>query len=390
MRKYLFFIPIVFISVLACSKGEEVSEVTEEILYPEYYVPSGQVTEIELANGMIVYMDEDSTYFCGDILFSKEQIDMFNLETKSAVVKSTSLYWPTNTINYYIKSDFTNSEKATIRSGLSMLEAASELQFVESSSIPSVGLIFNLNTVANSSPIGMQSNGNNIKLARNGFSKGTVAHEVMHSLGYFHEHTRTDRDSYITINTSNIQSEYSHNFQKYSSNPTGYQNGYNRGSYDYSSIMHYGSYAFAIDSSLPVITKKDGSIINAQRSYLTSGDIAGLNFIYGPKAVLSTNVISYDDQGDEYSRDETTTYENIIRFYDTNGNAVSLTYPRLVTLYYNVDTILPSDNSYHTETRYIIIPAGTSSYELQNTRRVFQDDMGELRYREDQYFTLIK
>ncbi len=154
--------------------------------------------------------------------------------------------------------------------------------------------------------------------------------------------------------------------------------------------MHYGSYAFAIDSSLPVITKKDGSIINAQRSYLTSGDIAGLNFIYGPKAVLSTNVISYDDQSDEYSRDETTTYENIIRFYDTNGNAVSLTYPRLVTLYYNVDIILPSDNSYHTETRYIIIPAGTSSYELQNTRRVFQDDMGELRYREDQYFTLIK
>ena len=47
-----------------------------------------------------------------------------------------------------------------------------------------------------------------ISLSNYCFSKGTVAHELGHVIGLFHEQSRPDRDNYVRIITQNIIPAY--------------------------------------------------------------------------------------------------------------------------------------------------------------------------------------
>ncbi|KAM9778318.1 low choriolytic enzyme-like [Syngnathus typhle] len=63
--------------------------------------------------------------------------------------------------------------------------------------------------------------------------RGIIQHEVLLALGFYHEHTRSNRDDYIRIHWENIQDYHKNNFEKQDTNNLGI-------SYHYDSIMHYG------------------------------------------------------------------------------------------------------------------------------------------------------
>ena len=79
----------------------------------------------------------------------------------------------------------------------------------------------------------------------------------------------------MIIHEDNIKDGKGHNFNKCTSDECTVQNL----PYDYGSVMHYSSHAFAKGEE-PTITKKDGSIDFGQRNGFSELDIQGINRFY--------------------------------------------------------------------------------------------------------------
>lgn len=106
-------------------------------------------------------------------------------------------------------------------------------------------------------------------------SSGTIQHELLHALGFYHTQSDPQRDQYVKIYTENIQPGFEHNFQKLRADGgTDFGLGY-----DYASIMHYGPFAFSRNGSPTIIPLK--AITNiGQATRLSPKDVATLNRMY--------------------------------------------------------------------------------------------------------------
>ncbi|XP_065670711.1 blastula protease 10 isoform X3 [Hydra vulgaris] len=109
-------------------------------------------------------------------------------------------------------------------------------------------------------------------------NKGSALHELMHTLGFLHEHTRMIRDKAITIMVENIKSRKLEHFDKY---PHYLTDKYNL-PYDYDSIMNFLPSAFSVNGK-PTIMPKNPNIKMGrmgQRTKLSDQDIKLINLVY--------------------------------------------------------------------------------------------------------------
>ncbi|XP_042715253.2 astacin-like metalloendopeptidase isoform X1 [Chrysemys picta bellii] len=127
--------------------------------------------------------------------------------------------------------------------------------------------------------------------------KGVTLHELMHVVGFWHEHSRADRDKYISISWNEILTGFEINFMK-SWNSNMLVN------YDYSSVMHYGRYAFSMTGLPTIIPLSNPYVALGQRWNLSSSDIARVNKLYKCSPTLT----------ESESPTESTTQENIMDF----------------------------------------------------------------------------
>ncbi|XP_044190555.1 hatching enzyme 1.2-like [Thunnus albacares] len=101
---------------------------------------------------------------------------------------------------------------------------------------------------------------------------GIIQHELLHTLGFHHEHNRSDRDQYVRINWENIPAANSFDFHKKDTSNLNTP-------YDYSSVMHYGRTAFSSggDTITPI---PDPSVPIGQRDDMSDIDILRINRLY--------------------------------------------------------------------------------------------------------------
>ncbi|MEM7156531.1 MAG: M12 family metallopeptidase [Myxococcota bacterium] len=105
--------------------------------------------------------------------------------------------------------------------------------------------------------------------------ESVIMHEVMHALGVYHEHSRCDRDTFVTINWGNIEDDRDHNFERHCSNATDY------GVYDYASVMHYPDTAFSTGGFTITAPNAADQALMGTRNGLSQGDRSVLIGLYG-------------------------------------------------------------------------------------------------------------
>ena len=107
---------------------------------------------------------------------------------------------------------------------------------------------------------------------------GTIIHELMHSLGFYHEHMRSDRDSYLTIHLNHVLPEMKSNFEK---NPSHINRLLTK--FDYNSIMIYSSTAFSKNGQLTMVPKHKQYKLKEpyDKTQMTSSDALSIIKMYG-------------------------------------------------------------------------------------------------------------
>ncbi|MEE6527798.1 hypothetical protein FKM82_029437, partial [Ascaphus truei] len=80
-----------------------------------------------------------------------------------------------------------------------------------------------------------------ISIGKNCDKFGIVVHELGHVIGFWHEHTRPDRDEHVSIIRENIQPGQEYNFLKMEPEEVESLGEI----YDFDSIMHYARNTFS-------------------------------------------------------------------------------------------------------------------------------------------------
>ncbi|XP_069698233.1 astacin-like metalloprotease toxin 2 [Periplaneta americana] len=215
---------------------------------------------------------EEGPFFEGDIILRPDQ----QFGAKSVSMRSL---WPNGILYYDYSNEFSQNHIATIERALAELERETCVRFVRRTVEPTYILLRNTKRGC-ASQVGYfpTKGGINLYLTTPGcLKKGTIQHEFLHALGFWHEHTRPDRSDFIDVYWENIIPGREANFQE--------RPHFERHEwlpYDYNSVMHYRAVAFSKDRLSATIVPKNHKafFVIGQRVKFSPMDLAKLNVLY--------------------------------------------------------------------------------------------------------------
>jgi hypothetical protein len=253
--------------------------------------PGGEIMEVrfKVVDGWAIFQDDINLGRADKVAKTREELERRAGGTSQGVTIDGSTYrWPYGQVPYVIASTFGSSQQQTILNALAHIQNNNPGVKFKARTNETAYLVFAPHSSMCNSFVGRQNNVQTVNLTTGCAGvMGIVVHEALHALGMWHEQSRCDRDSYVTINLSNVPSGEQHNFDKKCTNATDYF------AYDEGSIMHYDQYAFAINPSIPTITSKRGlGYLMGQRTAMSTEDVKTVHQLYAPPGPATTTVVN--------------------------------------------------------------------------------------------------
>uniref|UniRef100_A0A8C5MU24 Metalloendopeptidase n=1 Tax=Leptobrachium leishanense TaxID=445787 RepID=A0A8C5MU24_9ANUR len=221
-----------------------------------------------------------------------------------SAVSDADLLWPASQngvvfIPYVISSDYPFYEKWIINDTINQFNLMTCLKFVTRTTQRDYVSIESGQGCW--SYIGKVGGKQVVNLDRTGcMGSGTVQHELMHALGFYHEQSRSDRDNYVTINYQFIDRPNWPNFEIEDTNNLGLP-------YDYWSVMHYQSTAYSNTPGQPtIVAKPDPTMPIGQRVGMSHLDLMKINKLYQCnvcRAKLTSPTGTFTSEGISFGQD---------------------------------------------------------------------------------------
>ena len=214
----------------------------------------------------------DHLVYHGDVLIG-DKSDLERILKQKYLKMGRPRKWPQGVIPFLVDEDLPNYDD--VADAIEYLNVQTNIQFVRKKEEHKNFVHITKGKMDCYSYAGMNGGKQEIFLTpRCGVRE--ILHELMHTIGFFHEQNRGDRDEYIQVIWDNIDKKNHPQFKKIPVDFIGVKGR----PFDFESIMLYSSFTFSEDPSAPALLTKEGDVIPQSEALLSGEDIHRINTAY--------------------------------------------------------------------------------------------------------------
>ncbi|XP_046850753.1 nematocyst expressed protein 6-like [Xenia sp. Carnegie-2017] len=226
-------------------------------------------------------------YFEGDIILTPRQQKVLHNAFKyahkrsdaenRALIKDVSRLWPDGKVPYAYASDIDSEGKSITKDAMEHWMQHTCVKFIpQTNETDFVEFQFADACASRVGRLGMGRQEILIGSVEAKCKVGNLIHEIGHTLGFFHEHSRPDRDQFVKVNLDLVMQGFEINFKKLPGDWIDSRDV----AYDYDSIMHYPRTIFGKMPWDQTVVPLDARAQIGQRIKLSDSDILQAKKLY--------------------------------------------------------------------------------------------------------------